>query len=150
MKNVKNLKTGKFFMSIIFIVSLLMSLTLLGGLIEIGIVGILLFIISGIYLEVVNKKLKSLCHKCGASMMGCAYEYVELDRSEGQNGNITSKVEFRATCPECKVVKTMKENFLVYDSGYTKQANGWVQTKSPRYYNLQDKVDKIAKKYFGH
>jgi hypothetical protein len=151
MKEVKKLKTGRFFAGVMFLISLLMSLTILAGQIEIGVLGILLFIISGFYLESARKKLKSLCYKCGSSMKGCSYEYVELNRTEGQNGNISSKVEFRATCPQCNVVKTIKESFLVYDSGYSKQADGsWKQTKSPKVYNLQDNVEKLAKKYFGH
>lgn len=112
-------------------------------------VGLVICIISAIMWVNITDKLRSMCYECGASLHGCSYEYNEIGRDSNQAGDVFSKVEFIAECPECGQQRVFKQKYQVYREQRVNQANGTI-SQTARSYNIEHKVRKDAKKYFGH
>ncbi len=58
------------------------------------------FILAGlIWFAIATANSRKYCDKCGKSMNGCAYEYMERNRKINDQGNVEVNVHFIATCP---------------------------------------------------
>lgn len=113
------------------------------------IVAIVIFVVGIVLVSTANKKGKTICMQCGASLFGCAYGYDELSTTQDNRGDEKTTVEFSATCPECGAEKTFTKNYTSYIAAKFDSQSGR-QTVQARRINIEPKVKKDAKKYFGH
>jgi len=107
-----------------------------------------LFIIGLILFFVARNKLRSVCTKCGASLIGAAYEIEEAGEAENNSGDIDANVEFKAKCPGCGKEKVFYKKYRVYTAARYNSQTG-ARTSSPHSFNIQTAVKKDAEKYFG-
>ncbi|NLC96845.1 MAG: DUF4282 domain-containing protein [Erysipelotrichaceae bacterium] len=149
MEKVKKIKRMRLFGILSIIVGLFLMLG--SGSDFVGVVfliaAIVIFVVGIVLVSTANKKGKTICMQCGASLFGCAYEYYELSTTKDSRGDEKTTVEFSATCPECGAEKTFTKKYTSYIAA--KFSNGRQTVKAERI-NIEPKVKKDAKKYFGH
>ncbi len=105
------------------------------------------FVVLQSILKSINRSTRKYCLKCGSSMKGAAFEVVQVDSRESSAGDVVVKMEFKAECPKCKKEKVFKQSFLAYQEA--RHDSTGRRTSSPKTINVQRKIDKLTRRYFG-
>lgn len=101
------------------------------------IIGIILVVIGFFMTKSGKERARKFCHKCSASLNGCAYRWEETRRYV-RNSSTYSNVRITSVCPECGAEFTFNKEFCIYNDN------------TRTYYDIEDLVENYTISKFGH